>query len=80
MAENRFKARQTERTADQQKTLAKASGAASASTPAEDKTPIQFYTSKEMKKRLRMYCLENDENMTSVIVPLLDEFLKGKGY
>ena len=80
MAENRFKARQTERTAEQQKTLAKASGAASAPAPAADKAPIQFYASKDMKKRLKTYCLQTDENMTSVIVPLLDEFLKSKGY
>ena len=79
MAENRFKVRQNERTAEQQKTLAKAAGA-SAPALAVDKSPVQVYMPKDMKKRLKTYCLQTDENMTSVIVPLLDEFLKKKGY
>ena len=78
MAENRFKARQTERTAEQQKTLARASGTA-APASAVDKTPIQVYVSKDMKKRLKVYCAQSDENMTSVINEAIDEYLKKKG-
>lgn len=86
MAENRFKSRQEKRTEEQNVTLAKASGhevqtaapAAKAAVPV-DKTPVQVYVSKEMKKRLKVYCAQSEENMTSVIIEAIDEYLKAKG-
>lgn len=86
MAENRFKSRQEKRTEEQSVTLAKASGhdvqaaapAAKAAAPV-DKTPVQVYVSKEMKKRLKVYCAQSEENMTSVIIEAIDEYLKAKG-
>lgn len=85
MAENRFKSRQEKRTEEQNVTLAKASGhevkaAASAAKAAPvDKTPVQVYMTKDMKKRLKMYCVQSEENMTSVIISAIDEYLKSKG-
>ena len=84
MAENRFKSRQEKRTEEQNVTLAKASGhevqtAASKAAAPVDKTPVQVYVSKEMKKRLKVYCAQSEENMTSVIVEAIDEYLKAKG-
>lgn len=86
MAENRFKSRQEKRTEEQNVTLAKASGhevqtaapVAKASSPV-DKTPVQVYMTKDMKKRLKMYCVQSEENMTSVIISAIDEYLKAKG-
>ena len=43
-------------------------------------TPIQFYISKEMKKRLKTYCAVSDEKMTGVLTHVLDVFLKSKGF
>lgn len=43
-------------------------------------TPIQFYISKEMKKRLKTYCAMSDEKMTGVLTHVLDVFLKSKGF
>lgn len=85
MAENRFKSRQEKRTEEQNVTLAKASGhevqatASAAKAAPVDKTPVQVYVSKEMKKRLKVYCAQSEENMTSVIVEAIDEYLKAKG-
>ena len=76
MAENRFKARQEKRAEEQTTTMAKASGKDAGTV---DKTTIQVYVSKELKKRLKMYCLESDENMTSVLNTAIDEYLKSKG-
>ena len=85
MSENRFKSRQEKRTEEQNITLAKASGhEVQASAPAAkaapvDKTPVQVYMTKDMKKRLKMYCVQSEENMTSVIISAIDEYLKAKG-
>lgn len=85
MAENRFKSRQEKRTEEQNVTLAKASGhevqtaAPAAKAAPVDKTPVQVYMTKDMKKRLKMYCVQSEENMTSVIIEAIDEYLKGKG-
>lgn len=85
MAENRFKSRQEKRTEEQNVTLAKASGhdiqtaAPAAKAAPVDKTPVQVYMTKDMKKRLKMYCVQSEENMTSVIISAIDEYLKSKG-
>lgn len=86
MSENRFKSRQEKRTEEQNITLAKASGhdvqasaAAKSSSAPVDKTPVQVYMTKDMKKRLKLYCVQSEENMTSVIISAIDEYLKAKG-
>ena len=82
MAENRFKSRQEKRTEEQNVTLAKASGydiKTSTPAPAVDKTPMQVYMPKDMKKRLKVYCVQSEENMTSVVLTAIDEYLKKKG-
>ena len=43
-------------------------------------SPIQFYITKDMKKRLKMYCASVDEKMTCVLTDMLDNFLKSKGF
>lgn len=42
--------------------------------------PVQFYIDADLKKRLKTYCVVNDENMTSVLTKVLDTFLVSEGY
>lgn len=42
--------------------------------------PVQFYMTYNNKKRLKMYCLENDMKMTEVLNNIIDEMLERKGY
>ncbi|WP_298093876.1 hypothetical protein [uncultured Catenibacterium sp.] len=42
--------------------------------------PVQFYINADLKKRLKTYCVANDENMTSVLTKVLDTFLVSEGY
>lgn len=42
--------------------------------------PVQFYINANLKKRLKTYCVVNDENMTSVLTKVLDTFLVSEGY
>ena len=42
--------------------------------------PVQFYINSDLKKRLKTYCVVNDENMTSVLTKVLDTFLVSEGY
>lgn len=39
-------------------------------------SPIQFYLPKELKKKLKLYCLENDENMSSVLIKMIENLLE----
>lgn len=41
---------------------------------------VQFYINADLKKRLKTYCVANDENMTSVLTKVLDTFLVSEGY
>ena len=42
--------------------------------------PVQFYIDTNLKKRLNICCVVNDENMTSVLTKVLDIFLVSEGY
>lgn len=46
-----------------------------ASHPANT-SPIQFYLPKELKKKLKQYCIENDENMSSVLTKMIEELIR----
>lgn len=83
MAENRFKARQQKRAEDEENRLEQAKGV---SSPIKQKqtsntkmVPVQFYMSADDKKRLKMYCLANDMNMTDLIKDVINDFLESKG-
>lgn len=91
MVENRFKARQAKRAADEDKILEQANGentddsvkvttSQSLKANGDGTTPIQFYITKDMKKRLKTYCASNDKKMTGVLIGVLDEFLKSNGF
>lgn len=42
--------------------------------------PVQFYIDANLKKRLNICCVVNDENMASVLTKVLDTFLVSEGY
>ncbi len=42
--------------------------------------PVQFYIDANLKKRLNICCVVNDENMISVLTKVLDTFLVSEGY
>ena len=42
--------------------------------------PVQFYIDANLKKRLNICCVVNDENTTSVLTKVLDTFFVSKGY
>lgn len=85
MAENRFKARQKKRVADEENRLEQTKGVntpISSTTKQNNNTkmvPVQFYMSADDKKRLKMYCLANDMKMTELIKNLINDFLESKG-
>lgn len=39
-------------------------------------SPIQFYLPKELKKKLKLYCLENDENMSAVLIKMIEDLVQ----
>ena len=90
MAENRFKARQAKRAADEENRLEQAKGKSAliqalakqdATKPnGGGTTPVQFYISKDLKKRLKTYCASTDEKMTDVAIIALNEYLESKGF
>ena len=45
-----------------------------------DKTPLQVYVPKNLKKSLKRYCVHNDENMTNVVVKILNDYLRKESY
>lgn len=87
MAENRFKARQQKRAEDEENRLEQAKGvntpvSSAKQTKQSNNTkmvPVQFYMSADDKKRLKMYCLVNDMNMTDLIKDVINDFLESKG-
>lgn len=42
--------------------------------------PVQFFLSAEEKKRLKLYCLDNDMKMTEVIKKVVVDYLTKEGY
>lgn len=42
--------------------------------------PVQFYIDANLKKRLNICFVVNDENMTSVLIKVLDTFLVFESY
>lgn len=46
----------------------------------EKMVPVQFYMTKIMKKRLKMYCLSNDQKMTDTLNKIVNDFLISNGF
>lgn len=79
MAENRFKARQQQRTATEQERLGQAMGTVPVPAAKQETDLLQCHISKELKGKFKAYCAMNGLKMKEVMTELITGYLKHNG-